>query len=467
MRDPTSRVLDPGVPRKLARSMKVRGALLLTLSSATPAASVFVIIPGIIQQAGTGAFLSLAGAALVGLAMAFVYAELSSAFPLAGGEYAILGRTLGPFVGFVFMGMNTVGSTLGPALLSLGASAYIASVWPGVQPVPIAVAIIAFATLLGIFNIRTNALVTGGFLLVEMTVLLILTALGLAHIHRPITELIAHPVVLSAGRLVPTPVALIGLATAVAIFAYNGFGAAVYFGEEMHEAPRSVARTILWALVLIVAFEFLPVVAVLLGAPDLKSLLASPSPFSDFVTGRGGSVLNNVVSLGVALAIVNAVIAIVLVNARFLYSSGRDRVWHATANAALVRLHRRFHSPWVATLVAGALGIASCFIPFHVLLVMNGAALVVMYALLCAAVIAGRRNGRTAHGAYRMPLYPLPPLLGLLALACVLYANWTDLDIGRPSLIATLIVMIAATLYYLALRRRRGPDWAMRGPAEE
>ena len=69
--------------------MKVVGALLLTLSSVTPAASVYVIIPGILQQAGTGAFLSLAAAALVGLAMAFVYAELASAHPLAGGEYAI------------------------------------------------------------------------------------------------------------------------------------------------------------------------------------------------------------------------------------------------------------------------------------------------------------------------------------------------------------------------------------------
>ena len=454
-------------PRPLTRSMKVTGALLLTLSSATPAASVYVIIPGIIQQAGTGAFLSLAGAALVGLAMAFVYAELSSAYPLAGGEYAILGRTLGPSIGFVFMGMNTVGSTLGPAVLALGASAYIAGVWPGAEPVPVAIGIVAFATLLGILNIRTNALVTAMFLMVEVTVLIVLASLGFAHPHRPVVELIGHPVVLSAGKLIPTPVAMMGLATAIGIFAYNGFGAAVYFGEEMHEAPRRVARTILSALGLIVAFEFLPVAGVLLGAPHLKRLLASQSPFSDFVLATGGPILNAIISLGVALAIVNAVIAIVLVNARFFYSSGRDRVWHAVGNAALIRLHGRFHSPWVATLLAGTLGIASCFIPFHFLLVLNGTGLVVMYALLCLAAIKGRQRGSTAHGAYRMPLYPLPPLLGLLALTYVIYNNFLDRDVGRPSLIATLVVTILATVYYLALRHRRGPEWAMRGPPDE
>jgi amino acid transporter len=446
--------------------MRVHGALLLTISAATPAASVFVIIPGLIQVAGTGAILSLLGGAVVGLAMAFVYAELSSAFPLAGGEYAILGRTLGPSVGFVFLGMNTVGSTLGPALLSLGASAYLSTIFPGAQPIPVAVGIIAFATLLGILNIRTNALVTGGFLLVEVAVLLTIAALGFAHVQRPLGELVSHPLVDRGGGLVATPGATIGLATAVAIFAYNGFGAAVYFGEEMHEAPRTVARAILLAFVLIVAFEFLPVLGVLLGASDLKGLLASSNPFGDFISARGSRTLNVLVSVGVALAIVNAVIAIVLVNARFLFSSGRDRVWNQHANRWLVQIHPRFGSPWVADLLAGALGIAACFVPFKLLLVLNGATLVFMYALLCMASIAGRRTGSTSHGAFRMPLYPLPPLCGLLALAYVMYANWIDVEIGRPGIMTTFIVMVLAALYYVALRRLRGPGWAMRGPSD-
>jgi amino acid transporter len=454
-------------PPTLARRMKVVGALLLTLSSVTPAASVYVIIPGILQQAGTGAFLSLAAAALVGLAMAFVYAELASAHPLAGGEYAIFGRTLGPFAGFVYMGMNTFLCTFAPAVLSLGASAYLTAVWPQAPSVPIAIAIIALATLLGILNIRTNAVVTGLFLAVEIVVLIVLAGLGFSHLHRGMGELITHPVALTAGRLVPAPVAMIGLATAVAIFAYNGFGSAVYFSEEMVGAPRRVARTILIALVLTVLFEFVPTIAVLLGAPDLKSLIASQSPFSDFMLQRGGARLEIAVSLGVALAIVNAVIAIVLINARFFYSSGRDRAWHGGVNAALTRLHPRFHSPWVANLAAGAVGIAACFIPFHLLLVLNGTGVVVMYALLCLGAIAGRRTGSTAHGPYRMPLYPLAPVLGLAALVYVLYANWMDPAVGRPSLIATLLITLAAIAYYLALRRRRGGAWAMTGPLTE
>ena len=442
--------------------MKVTGVLLLTLSAVTPASSVFVIIPGILGQVGTGAAISLAAAALVALAMALVYAELASAFPHAGGEYALMGRTLGGFVGFVFMGLNVVNSTLAPAVLALGASDYVTSVWPQAKSLPLGVGIVALSMLLGVLNIRLNAWVTGAFLAVEVLALIALGALGFFHMHRPLSALFAHPVIAAQSHLLPTPVGMLGLATAVAIFAYNGFGQAVYFSEEMHEAPRNIARAIMLALVITVFFEFVPVLGVLLGAPDLNRLLVSQSPFSDFLLSVGGPTVNTIVGLGIALSIVNAVIATVLINARFLFSSGRDGVWHTGLNRALTRVHGRFDSPWIATLVAGGSAIATCFVPFHLLLVMNGAGVVVTYLLLCCAAIAGRVTGATKHAPYRMPLFPLAPVLALLALGYVVYCNWLDQDVGRPSLLISLGLMSLAAIAYLALRRSRGEAWSMR-----
>lgn len=448
------------------RSMRTTGVLFLTLSAVTPASSVFVIIPGIIQQAGSGAFLAMSVAALVALAMAFVYAELASAWPLAGGEYAMMGRALNPLIGFAFMGMYLIGATLPQAILALGASTYLADIWPGAPSVPIAVGIMILATGSGILNIRLNAWVTGLFLAVEVLALIVLAWLGFTHAHRGLAELITHPVMLNGGALTPTPIGTIGLATAVGIFSYNGFGSAVYFGEEMHEAPRLMARTILLALGLTVLFEFLPLAAVLIGAPNLTSLLASQGPFSDFVRDVGGRGVGIAVGLGVALSIVNAVIATMLLNARLFFSSGRDQFWHERLNGALTRVHPRLDSPWVATVLAGAAGVAACFVPFNLLLVLTGASIVVMYALLCLAVLVGRATGRTAHAAYRMPFYPVAPVLAPIALVYVLYANWIDLAVGRPSLIATAIMLAAAALYYGAMRRRRGPSWVMIDPLE-
>ncbi len=460
----TTTVVDT-TPRPFVRSMKVFGVLMLTLSAITPASSVFVIIPGIIQQAGSGALISLAAAALIALAMAFVFAEIASAWPLSGGDYAMVGRTLGPFPAFVLMGAKMVFAVVVTPTLALGAGAYLAGVWPGAPPVPIAVALVGLATLCGILNIRLNAWVTGAFLMVEVVALAVLAALGFGHGVRPLSEVLAHPVVVSAGALAPASLSAIALATTVAIFAYDGFGAAVYFSEEMHEAPRRIARTILWALAVTLVLEFIPTLAVILGAPDLKALIASASPFGDFAYAMGGRAVGVAISLGVALAIFNAVIAILMVQARMIYSSGRDQAWHGAINAVFTRLHGRFDSPWPATVITGVAGMAACFAPFHLLLVLAGMNVVVSYALVCLAVIAGRVRGTTAHAPYRMPLFPLAPVVVLAALAGVAVANWTDPDVGRPSLIAAAALLGLFAAYYGLMRRWKRLRWVLAGPA--
>ena len=141
--------------------MRTIGALFLTLSAVTPASSVFVIVPGVITQAGTGAFYSLIIGAFVGIAMAFVYAELASAFPLSGGEYALTGRALGPLSGFLIMGTNAFNTTIQVSALAVGAAPYLEAVAPGLDPIAVGIVITLGATFMAIFDIRTNAWITG------------------------------------------------------------------------------------------------------------------------------------------------------------------------------------------------------------------------------------------------------------------------------------------------------------------
>ncbi|HEX7390593.1 MAG TPA: APC family permease [Acidiphilium sp.] len=446
--------------------MKLLGVLFITLSGITPASSVFIIVPGILQTSGSGAFLSMVIAGIVGIFMAFVYAELSSAYPLTGGEYAIVGRVMGPFAGFVVLAILIVTILLVPAVLALGVSTYLGVLFPHMEMAPAGIVTVAIATICAILNIRTNAVITGLFLLLEILALIALGALGFLHVSRPLTDLIAHPVVLSQSHhLVAAPIAAIGMATSIAIFAYNGYGAAVYFGEETHDAPRHIARAILWALGITVFAELVPLTAVLMGAPDLRTLLGSQNMIGDFITSRGGNLANILISLGVALAILNAVIATTLQTARILFSTARDAVWTPKIDRILSKVHPTFHSPWVATLVCGILSALACLVNENILFVLTGTGLIFIYGALCIAAIIGRMRGTTAHGVYRMPLFPLAPVVALLVLLYVIYANFLDPVVGRPSLMVTIGIAIAAGIYYLAVLRRRGA-WTLRGPED-
>jgi amino acid transporter len=128
----------------------------------------------------------------------------------------------------------------------------------------------------------------------------------------------------------------------------------------------------------------------------------------------------------------------------------------------MAAVHPRFHSPWIATLVMGALTAACCLLPIGLLVMLTGTGLAVIYAGVCLAVIAGRRNGSTAVAHYRMRLYPLWPAASLAALAGVVAASLLDPDLGRPSLIANGAVMAISAAYYLLYLRRRG-GWTLRG----
>ena len=452
---PDDRLIPAAPP--LLRSLSVWGVLFLTLSVATPASSVFVIVPGMLQVAGTGAVWALLLAGLVCVATAFVYAELSSAWPVAGGEYVAVAHTLGPSAGFVMLGVNVFNNLLFPPVAGLGVAAVLGVVAPGLPTIPIAIVVVAASTLVALLHIRVNAWVTGVFLAVEMLALIAVAVLGFGHVARPLAAFLTDPVMPVAAGLAPASAASIGLATSIAIFALNGYGAAVYFGEEMLDAPRRIAHAILAALALTLVLEIAPTVAALAGAPDLHAFVTADDPFGLLARLRGGDTLAGAVAIGVVIAIVNAVIACILACARFFYSTGRDGAWGRPVDHWLATVHPRLGSPWIGTLLVGGVGTACCFLPLTLLLILSGTGLVAIYAGIALAALIGRRSGATAHAPYRMPLYPLAPLVTLAALSYVVWTSWLDVAEGRPGLVMTGAQIVASAAYYRFVVRPRGP----------
>lgn len=440
------------------------GALMITLSGLSPTIGVFVVGADVIRQAGTGAALCFAAAALLGVAMALVYGELVSAFPETGAEYTIITRTIGPALGFAALGLNLVNFTVAQALSGLGVADYVGDVLPGIPPRAIALGLVAAVTVLAVLNVRFNARLTGIFLGLEVASLAALSWLGFSHPHRALAEVMLHPVtVTGGGRLATASLAVMGVAASAAVYAFDGYGGVCSLGEEVREAPRKVAAVVFWSLGLAIVFQMAPMLAVAIGAPDVRAIVASDHPLPDFIRATGGPVMARAMSVAVAIAIFNAMLALSLMAARQLYATGRDGLWPASLNHAFTRLHPSFRSPWIAALTMGAVSLSWCFAPLDFLVTVIATVTVATYVGLCVAVIAGRRTGATRRGVYRMPLFPLAPLLGLTALGGVIWVSWADPREGRPGLVATALVIAAALLVYGALKAT-GSRWADRGP---
>lgn len=446
--------------QKLSRSLSLRGNVLITLSSVTPASSVFIIIPAVLAAIGGASFVAFLIAAVVGVFMAFCYAELASAFPIAGGEYSFVARVLGKATGFALFLMNTLSIILIIGVIALGTGEYLAAAVSGADTKWAGVVVILLSAVVAVLNIRTNAWVTGTFLAVEMAALVVLSVLGFINVSRPVTTLFHAQTVGDGGVVVGVALGLVAAQTATALFAYNGYGAAVYFAEETRDAARGMAKVILWSLAITVAAEIIPMTAVILGAPDLATLLGSDSPMQYFVTARGGSVLNTIVSLGIALAIINAVVAITLQGGRTVFGSARDRAYPDRISAFLGYVHPRLQTPLPATLLVGvAAAVVAAIVPIGALITATGATVVALYLLVALSAIVGRRNGTTAHAKYRMPAWPLAPLLVIAALGYVTYQLW----IGNPAqvLIAVGALVVGYVYYFAYLYAQRDTRWTM------
>lgn len=442
--------------QEFSRVLNVFENVMITLSCVSPAASVFIITPIAIAGFGTATFLSYVGAALIGVAMALCWAELGSTYPFAGGDYSIVTRAVGDPWGFANIALNMATMFLVLPVFALGLGSYLTVLFEADAKLVGTVAILA-ATLIAMLNVRLGAAITGAFLLIELIALVIISYLGFVHIERPFTELL-HPVVLdTAGTPSAASFGLIMSGVAVAIFGYDGYRVTILLSEEMRASGRGIARATLWALFATVAAVLIPTTAVLLGAKSIAELGKAPD-LTPFVTDRGGPLLNTIVSLGIAAAIFNALIAIIVVCARGLFSVGRDRAWPQGVNRLLTKVHPRFNSPWVATLALGLISaIVTPFCDVNVVGTFLGANATVTYMMIAVAAIGSRIKHPDRPRPYRMPLWPLPPVVALAAMAYVMTQQ------GAGYLWASGgIAALALAYYFLYLAPRAGSRWIIK-----
>ena len=217
--------------------------------------------------------------------------------------------------------------------------------------------------------------------------------------------------------------AIAGLVIAVTqgIFSYNGYGGAVYFAEETKNARRSIARAVLLSAVVTVAAEIIPLAAILLGTDSLTDLFSASLPVEAFLDERAGHAVTVFVLVSVALAIVNAIIAIALQSGRLLFAAARDQALPdalaETADQGLgsgPRCRGLPPSSWASSRCS------RCLVPMDVLLNATGSTLAFSYGFIALAAIVMRRNATSEAGdGYRMPWWPMPPVVALLAILAI------------------------------------------------
>ncbi|MBU1589129.1 MAG: APC family permease [Actinobacteria bacterium] len=456
---------SPRYAQDLERSLGIRENILITISAVTPASSVFIIVPALIAGLAGGSVLAMLLGGVIALFVGLCYAELASRYPISGAEYPWAARLLGKPIGFATFVLALVMGVLIIAVITSGVGQYLAAVWAPLNSPWTGVVVVIISTTIASLAIKTNAWVTGICLALEVIAIIVLVVLGLTHVSRGADAFFIPQALGDGGVLQQVSFGALFSLIPVALFAYNGYGASVFYSEETKNASKTIGKAIMFSLLVTVVLEVVPLMAVVVGSRSLEALVGSPAPINYFLIDRGGDVINVLVSVAIAVAIFNAVIAIQIQIGRLIFASARDKSWPAAIDRVLGRVNPRTKTPVVATVVVGVLVIiAALVIPFPTLILATGSAVVILYTIVALSALRVRAVKGGHEGGYRMWLWPVPPVIVLVVMAYVVYQTVVA-DI-TPLLIA-LGTLVVGLIWYAAFIRGRKDRWTLPDPQLE
>lgn len=457
--DGDARLRQLGYKPRLERGLTTLGSVVLTLSDITPAGSLLIVGLAVVAVAGTGSVLAyLAGAGLA-VMVALCMAELGSLYPIAGGIYSIVARVLGTWAAFLTLLSYVVQAIFLPASIALGVGIYLNSLNDAI-PVNLSAAIaMVIVTGLAMLKIHVNALMTGLFLALEMVVIVVIAVAGFSNTTQSLSTFF-HPVGLVDGTLQSFGAGAVVAAVAIALQSVNGYDAAISFAEETKGSTRNVGKAVLLSCLVGVGLELAAFLGAAFGAPNLKDFLSSSTPLTYVVEQHWGHTAATILIVGAVIAFFNACLAITLQFARVLWASGRDGIWPTPVSGALQKLLPSTDAPWVATLVVGACATILCFASNIIAVVTFVSVLTIaIYVFVGVATIVSRQRDKSSLRTFRLPLYPIPPVLAIAGALLALSQQ------ASKDLIAVVVIYALGLAYYFFyLRTRREAMAALREP---
>ncbi|HXE58429.1 MAG TPA: amino acid permease [Gemmatimonadales bacterium] len=388
---------------------------------------------------------------LVSVLGALSYAELASTYPNAGGEYHFLARAYGHrlafFLGWARLAVIQTGSV---ALLAFIFGDYAGRVLPlGPHSSAIyAVLVVVALTLVNMWGVRQGTRTQNVLTTLELGGLAAVVVAGLSLAGPPPDAGAA------AGSAEPS----LGLVMVFVLLTYGGWNEAAYLSAELRHQGRAIARTLLASLALITALYLLVNLAYL-RALGLAGMAASDAVAADTMSRAAGAPAALLISLLIAVSALTSANATIFTGARTNYALGRD----VPIFGALGRWDARRGTPRNALLAQGAISLALVGLGsltrrgFQTMVEYTSPVFWAFFLLVGASVIVLRVRDRGAERPFRVPGYPIVPLLFCGAAGYLLYSSLAYTGVG--ALVGVAVLAAGVVVWLLDRLVYRGIRW--------
>ena len=428
---------------ELRRVFTARDIAFLTVGSVI-GSGIFLVPTAVLRDSGGSVGIALV-VWIIGGVLSFLgaltYAELSAMNPRPGGLYLYLRDAFGAPTAFVYgwtlfvvIGSGTV------ATLAVATAGYLAELVPmsgSIQKV-IAVSLALGLSLINVPSTTASArfikvaavLKVGAIAL--LVVILPTKGIGLGGIDRWFPDSVSLSLASSAG-----------LALVSVLWAYEGWQYLTFIAGETIEPQRNFPRGLaLGTLALIVIYVLASTAYVAGIGPD--GVLRAQRVAADAAGTVIGPIWAKLISIPIIVSMVSAAQSNSLLSARVYYAMARDGVFFE----AMGRIHPRFETPAFALVAAGIWSaILAASGTFETLLSYVIFVGWIFYSMGALAVIVLRRTAPEVPRPYRVPGYPITPILFVLSGAAIVIN--TIVQNPRKGLIGLGGTLLAVPVFFL------------------
>ena len=389
----------------------------------------FITLPLVIAAAGyrLSVWAWLLGAGIA-VADGLVWAELGAAFPRAGGSYAFLREIYGPdragnWLSFLYVWQLSFSAPLAIASGCIGLSSFLAWFWPGLDSAPLAAlpalhyanfAAVAACLLVTALLYRNLSSIT--------RLAWVLFAGVMAAIAGVIVSGFAHAAATGGWRMPASPaqsvaIALGGLAQATLITTYDywGYYNICFLGSEVRRPERTIPRAILLSVLFVSAFYVAMNLAALPSMRDAASHIAAGATVrlqlvADIAQSAFGRVAGRLMAALIVWTAFASVFSLLLGYSRVPYAAAKDGNYFRF----LAAVHPRHGIPHRSLVALGLVAACFCFFSLaQVITMLVVTRILLQFFLQQVGVMLLRRQRPDLPRPFKMPLYPLPPLVAI------------------------------------------------------
>ncbi len=405
--------------------------------------------------------------AAIAVADGLVWAELGAAFPRAGGSYAFLREIYGPdragnWLSFLYVWQLSFSAPLSIASGCIGLSSFLAWFWPGLENAPLA----ALPSLhYSSFAAATACLLVTALLyrnLSSVTRLAwVLFAGVMAAIAGVIVSGFAHAAATGGWSMPVSPaqsvaVALGGLAQATLITTYDywGYYNICFLGSEVRRPEKTIPRAILLSVLFVSAFYVAMNLAALPALRDAAANVTAGATVrlqlvADIAQSAFGRMAGRLLAALVVWTAFASVFSLLLGYSRVPYAAARDGNYFRV----LAAVHPRHGIPHRSLIALGLVASVFCFFSLaQVITMLVITRILLQFFLQQLGVILLRIQRPELERPFRMPLYPLPPLVAMGGFVYLLVYRVHALG----GLAVAAGIAVSGTLIYLVRARRLG-----------